>query len=508
MRDAVSWGPFIFDRSAGTLVRDGKLVPIGTRGVALLSALIDADGATIGKNTLLEMAWPGLAIEEGNLTVQIANLRKAMGPRSDGQDWILTVPRVGYRLLRVQPEPILTNTLPSLAVMPFDNLSGDSAQDYFADGFVEDLITALSRFKSFAVAPRSATLVYKGKAVDIRQLGRDLGVRYVLNGSVRRAGKQIRISAQLVDVESGAQLWAEKFDGKFGDVFDMQDSVVESVVAIVEPRVKRAEIERSRRKRPDSLDAYDLYLQAMPDVYSMRPERNARAIALLEQAAKLDPSFAPASAMAGVAYLARHTMQLAGANPEGDVKRALHHARTALADGSEDATVLANAGFLFAQLGFQYDEGFALLRRAVEENPNNSGVLTNIGIACLLAGDLAEGEAYLQRAVRLNRNEFDTHWQLTGIAHIRMAEGKYEEALEVAKRSLGVNSGYDATYWMIIAANAYLGRMEDARDGVRKLQEISPHVSLARIRRGQRARDPHRIDVLIEGMRLAGLPED
>jgi TolB-like protein/Tfp pilus assembly protein PilF len=507
MGDGVSWGPFLFDPTAGTLTREGKSIPIGTRGAPLLSALIAADGASVGKDVLIERAWPGLAVEEGNLTVQIANLRKAMGPRSDGQEWIATVPRVGYRLLKAPSEAIAPSVLPSLAVLPFENLSGDRAQDYFADGIVEDLITALSRFKSFAVAARSSSFVYKGRVVDARQIGQELGVQYVLNGSVRRAGGQVRVSAQLVDAEGGAQLWAEKFDGEVGDVFDMQDSVIENVVAIVEPRVKSAEIERSRRKRPDNLDAYDLYLQALPDVYSMRPDRNARAIQLLEQAVKLDPGFAPAAAMAGIAYLARHTMQLAGANPDEDVQRAVGYARVALSSGSDDATVLANAGFLIAQLGLGYDEGFALLRRAVEENPNNAGVLTNIGIACLLAGDLAEGEAFLRRAIRLNPNEFDTHWQLTGIAHIRMAEGRYEEALEVAKRSLGVNAGYDATYWMLIAANAYLGRMADAQEAVRRLQEISPHVTLARIRRGQRSLDPHRIDVLIEGMRLAGLPE-
>ena len=508
MGDDVSWGPFVFDRAAGTLSREGKPVAVGTRGAPLLSALIDADGAAVGKDALLERAWPGLAIEEGNLTVQIANLRKAMGPRSDGQDWIVTVPRVGYRLLKDLSEPNSASVLPSLAVLPFENLSGDRTQDYFADGIVEDLITALSRFKSFAVAARNSSFVYKGRAVDARQIGRELGVEYVLTGSVRRASGRVRVSAQLSDTENGAQLWAESFNGEVGDVFDMQDRVVENVVAIVEPRVMRAEVERSRRKRPENLDAYDLYLQAMPDVYSMRPDRNARAIHLLGQAVKLDPGFAPAAAMAGIAYLARHTMQLAGANPDEDVQHAVGYARMALASGSDDATVLGNAGFLILQLGLGYDEGFALLRRAVEENPNNAGVLTNIGIACLLAGDLAESEAYLRRAIRLNPNEFDTHWQLTGIAHIRMAEGRYEEALEVAKRSLGVNAGYDATYWMIIAANAYLGRMADAQEAVRRLQQISPHVTLARIRRGQRSLDPHRIDVLIEGMRLAGLPEN
>jgi TolB-like protein/Tfp pilus assembly protein PilF len=395
---------------------------------------------------------------------------------------------------------------PSLAVLPFQNMSGDAEQDYFADGVVEDIITALSRFKSFAVVARNSSFVYKGRAVDVRQVAKELGVRYVLEGSVRRAGTRLRITAQLIETESGTHLWAQNFDGAVEDVFDVQDRITENVVAIVEPRVARAEIERARRKPPDNLDAYDLYLQAMPDVYAMRPEANANAIRLLEQAVVLDPGFAPGVAMAGMAYLARITMQLPGAS-DSDTAACLRHARAALAIGSDDASVLCNCGFLLLEIGLQYEDGFALLKRALAENPNNVGALTNMGIACLLSGDLEEGVIHLERAIKLNPNDIGTHWQLTGIAHIRMAQGRYEEALEVASRSLGVNGGYDATFWMLIAANAYLGRVEVARRYVAALQALSPGASLSRIRRGQHAKDPHRIDVLIEGMRMAGMPE-
>ena len=396
---------------------------------------------------------------------------------------------------------------PSLAVLPFRTMSGDAEQGFFADGVVEDIITALSRFRSFAVIGRHSSFAYKDRAVDVRQVARELGVRYVLEGSVRRAGNRLRITAQLVDAESGRSLWAQNFDGAVEEVFDVQDRIIENVVAIVEPRVKRAEIERSRRKRPESLDAYDLYLHALPDVYAMRPEANANAIRLLERAVALDPGYAPGVALAGMAYLARITMQLSGAT-EADKTACLRHARAALAIGSDDPTVLSNCGFLLLEIGRQYEEGFALLKRAVAENPNNVGALTNIGIACLLSGDLEEGVVHLERAIRLNPNDIGTHWELTGIAHIRMVQGRYEEALEVATRSLGVSGGYDATYWMLIAANAHLGRMEDARRHLAALEAISPQVSLARIRRGQHAKDPYRIDVLIEGMRMAGMPEE
>ena len=280
----VAFGPFLLNPDNGTLLRDGELVAVGQRGALLLGALLRTPGQVRTKAELMDAAWPGAAIEESDLSVQIAALRKVLGPSPDGGEWIATIPRVGYRLVAAPHATMPTQTpaapsksvIPSLAVLPFQNLSGDPEQDYFADGVVEDIITALSRFKSFAVVTRNSSFTFKGKTVDARHVGLELGVRYVLSGSVRRAGPQVRISVRLVDAESSAQLWAEKFDGMVADVFDMQDRVTENVVAIVEPRVKRAEIERSRQKRPESLDAYDLYLQAMPDVYSMRPAQCPR----------------------------------------------------------------------------------------------------------------------------------------------------------------------------------------------------------------------------------------
>jgi adenylate cyclase len=238
----------------------------------------------------------------------------------------------------------------------------------------------------------------------------------------------------------------------------------------------------------------------------MRPETNANAIRLLEKAIALDPGFAQALSLVGHAYLARFTQQLAGAS-DSDAATALRYARASVATGSDDAEVLGMCGMIFVHLSQQYDEGFALLARAVAENPNNPSVLTRFGVACLLGGDLEEGVRNLERAIKLNPNEFATHFQLTGIAHIRMAQGRYEEALAVATQSLAVNSAYHATYWMLIAANAYLGRMDDARLHLASLQRISPGVTLARIRHGQNPKYPHRIEVLIEGIRMAGMPE-
>jgi Tfp pilus assembly protein PilF len=328
----------------------------------------------------------------------------------------------------------------------------------------------------------------------------------VLEGSVRRAGGRLRIGAQLVDGTSGAHLWAQNFDGAAEDIFDMQDRITESVVALVEPKIQRAEIERSRRERPGSLDVYDLYLRTLPDVFVSRPDANARAIALLEQAVALDPAFAPAAAMAAQAYLMRVVMQFDGAGGS-DAARAVEHARAALALTRDDPIVTAFGGFVLLQIAREYDTGLALVRMAVSDNPNSAAILGCAGIGALMGGDLSEAADYLQRALRLDPNGLGTHWQLTGMAHVRMAQGNYEDALRWAVRSQAINPGYDATHWMLIAANAYLGRMDEARKYLAALETISPGISLSRIRLGQKALDPHRIDVLIEGMRLAGMAE-
>jgi adenylate cyclase len=391
-------------------------------------------------------------------------------------------------------------------VLPFQNIGGDAEQDYFADGVVEDIIIALSRFKSFAVIARNSSFVYKGRSIDVREAARELGVRYVLSGSVRRAGQRLRIGAELVDGVSGTHLWGRQFDGDLNEVFAFQDAITESVAAIVEPQVRRAEIERARRERPDSIEAYDLYLRALPDVFATRAGANARALELLKEALAIDSSFAPALAMLSAGYMLRYAMQLPGVTAE-DAPLSVGYARQALALRTENPEALAMCGFVLLQCGYHYDEGLAVLRHALAENPNNATALTQAGIGCLLGGDLEEGESYLQRALRLNPNEFGTHWLLTGIAHIRMAQGRYDEAVEVATRSLALNDGYDATYWMLIAGNALAGRMAEAKRALEGLNAISPGVTLSQIRRGQAARDPRRIEVLIEGMRLAGMPE-
>ncbi|MEX0860580.1 MAG: adenylate/guanylate cyclase domain-containing protein, partial [Cucumibacter sp.] len=326
---------------------------------------------------------------------------------------------------------------PSIAVLPFQNMSGDAEQDYFADGVVEDIITGLSRFKSFAVIARNSSFVYKGRAVDVRQVARELGVRYVLEGSVRRAGARLRITAQMVDGTSGAHLWADRFDGAVEDVFDVQDRITESVIGVIEPQIRQAEIERSRRKRPESLDAYDLCLRALSKIYAMRPDDNAEAYALVMQAVTLEPNYAPFLTTASWVLMARI---IAGwPMLTGDDRAAsLDLVRRAIGDAQGDPEVLAYCGLVLVNIGHDYDRGMQIVVNAVEANPNNQMVLMWAGIAKIHSGNLEESLTHSRRAILMSPRDPTAHLPMTAIAHAQMALGDYGEALKAAERSLAV----------------------------------------------------------------------
>jgi TolB-like protein len=269
-----AFGEFVLDPGCG-LLRNGRAVALGQRGIALLEALLEARGSNVSKDALMERVWPGIAVEESNLTVQVAALRKALGPAPDGQEWIATVPRVGYRFIRTTRETNVAASppelRPALAVLPFSNLSGDPRQDYFADGIVDDIIAALSRFRSFAVVARDCSFGYKGSRMDVQKITAELGVRYVLEGSIRQEGNRLRIVAELVEGQSGTHMWAQTFDGALDGIFDFQDRITERVATLIEPLIQTAEMERSRRERPGSVATYDIYLQALAKISTESP---------------------------------------------------------------------------------------------------------------------------------------------------------------------------------------------------------------------------------------------
>jgi TolB-like protein len=395
---------------------------------------------------------------------------------------------------------------PSIAVLPFQNMSGDPEQEYFADGMVEDIVTGLSRIRWLFVIARNSSFIYKGKPIDVRQVGRELGVRYVLEGGVRKAGSRVRITAQLVEAETGAHLWADKYDGALEHVFELQDQITDRVVGIVEPSLQRSEIERSRRKPPESLDAYDLYLRALPHIAAQMPHHARIALPFLEKALRLAPDYAAVHA-----YIAwcRELCFTRGGFDEADKAAALLHARATIASSTDDATALAVAGFVISMLvksgSAEHEAALGAIERAISINASGATALYLGAQAHGLAGHPDIAASYANRALRLS--PFDP---LAFQAHMALAEGalqedRYEDSAVCFGKAAQASSNFSTAYIYQAIALALAGRVEEAHPILRRGLELEP---------GFRARlfsvhgmAPALAERLVQGSRLLGLPE-
>ena len=391
---------------------------------------------------------------------------------------------------------------PSIAVLPFQNMSGDPAQDYFADGMVEDIVTGLSRIKWLFVIARHSSFVYKGKSVDIRQIGRELGVRYLLEGGVRKSGRRLRITTQLVEAEIGAHLWADRFDGDLEDIFDLQDRITERVVGIVEPSVQKFEIERSRRKRPESHDAHDLYLRALPFVRSLDPESAPIAAGLLTDALKADPNFALAHA-----YLAwSHQIRFARADfDEAEKALAMRHARAAIANEVDDATALAIGAYVIGLLGKDAPSALEAIRRALSFNPSSPAAHFFGGFLYAWSGDPVRGTDLAKRALRLSPFDplaYEAHLAF-GVAALH--QGRYEEAASWWERCSRANPKFGSFFAANSHALALAGRMNEAKAIFTKALELEPSLSIRTIRELGYA--PEIEALWLRAARLLGVPE-
>ena len=367
---------------------------------------------------------------------------------------------------------------PSIAVLPFDNMSGDAEQDYFADGMVEEIITGLARIRWLFVIARNSTFAYKGKSPDIRQVGRELGVRYVLEGSVRRAGGRVRITAQLIGAEDGRHLWADRFDGALDDVFDLQDQITAGVVAAIEPSVRRAEIERAKRKRPDNLDAYDLYLRALEQSYSFTQDGRAAGLALLEQALVLDPDYAEAH---GVAAYCRQQRFLWGGRDPADRAAALAHADAVAAARTDDATALAFAALATSALGRRHDAALVMVERALAQTPSSALAHTVIALVSMMLSRPEEAERHAEHALRLSPFDPLRHLPEGVLAAAKLAGGDAEAALRHAQRGREANPLFAPNLTTLALCQVRLGLLDDARATVERLLEIAPDTRLANL---------------------------
>jgi TolB-like protein len=391
---------------------------------------------------------------------------------------------------------------PSIAALPFQNMSADPEQEYFVDGLVEDILTGLARVKSLTVIARNSSFTYKGKSVDIRQVGRDLGARYVLEGSVRKSGSRLRITAQLIEAESGAHVWADRFEGALDDVFDLQDQITERVVGVIEPSVLKAEIERSRGKPPESLAAYDLRLRAQPHLTHPIPSEAKVAAAYLEDALRLEPNYW--AARADLAHCHEIFFNWGGFDPAERVS-GLKHAQAVLASLTDDATALAKAGFVIWQLGKHYDQSVAAIGKALTYNPSCIAALMWGGVIYALGGESAKAVELADRALRLSPLDPLAWGAHLALGHAALIEDRFDDALSFFDRAINLNPQVGFMHANRAIALALAGRATEAGPSVAKTLEVDPSFRFGLVI--PMIRNPDFAEKWGRGARLAGLPE-
>jgi TolB-like protein/class 3 adenylate cyclase len=410
--------------------------------------------------------------------------------------------------LKVDPPPVALALpdKPSIAVLPFANMSGDAEQEYFADGMVEDIITGLSRMTWLFVIARNSSFTYKGKAVDIKQVGRELGVRYVLEGSVRKAGNRVRITGQLIDASNGAHLWANRFDGDLEDIFDLQDEVTTSVIGAIAPKLEQAEIERAKRKPTEKLAAYDYFLRGMANIYQGTKEANLAALQNFQRAIEIDSDFATAYGMCAYCYVWRKANGWM-VDRERETAETEQLARKAARLGADDAVALCQAGFALAFVVGALDDGAALIDRALVLNPNLATAWRFNGYARVFLGEPELAIEHLNRAVRLSPLDPLIFIVQNGIVLAHFFAGRYDEALSWAQKTLRQNPNYAAAIIMAAVSAALAGREDEMRKAVGRLYEIDPKSGIANFSNVWPLRHAEDLAAFEKGLRLTGLPE-
>jgi adenylate cyclase len=450
--------------NAGEIVEqdDGTIYGDGVNVAARLQALADPGGVCISEVVAAEA--------RNKLPVSFQSL---------GEQRVKNIPEPvrAHRVIFADTEPqpaqaaLPLPAKPSIAVLPFTNMSGDAEQEYFSDGISEDLITAISRIRWLFVIARNSSFTYKGKPVDVKQVGRDLGVRYVLEGSVRKGGSRVRITAQLIDATTGAHVWAERFDRELADVFTLQDEITERIAATIEPELARAELERARRKPPESLDAWDLYQRGLWHVWQFTAEDNAAARALFERATALDPGFAPFCAALALCLLLDHTLYRS--RSERSIDAALEVARRAVALDDKDATAHAVLGRVYTARG-GYDSGIAQLREALRLNPSFALAHYGLGMALVLSGKPTEAIAELDAAQRLSPHDPHLWGFVMFRAWAHLALGDIEHAIEDASLAVRQPRAPFPAWGTLASALGSAGRIEEARAALAKAVELEP----------------------------------
>jgi TolB-like protein len=514
--EVVRFGRFQLDLGRRELLREGARLQLGSRAIDILCVLAAADGNVVTKDEIMNRVWPGLIVSESNIQVHVSALRKALDEGEDGLSYVVTVPGRGYRLVTRPPLSLTADKAPlqpslaipdrpSIAVLPFANLTADPEQEYFADGIVEEITTALSRIRWLFVIARNSSFTYKGRVGDVRQIGRELGVRYVLEGSVRKAGTRVRITGQLIDASSGVHLWADRFEGSLDDIFDLQDQITESVVGAIGPKLERAEIERVRRKPTESLHAYDLFLRGMASLHLWTRESTEVALELFYKATERDPDFVTADGLAAWCYVWR---QLNGWTTDRSYELAeiARLAQRVSESGEDDAVALAFGGLALGYVVGDLEGGAALIDKALVLNPNLAAAWHASGWVRSFLRETDVALQHLSRAIRLSPLDplMFSMLQVTALAHF--IAGHYSEALTWAERAYRERSNSLATIRLMAASYALSGHLQEAQRAIARGRALDPALRLSNLKDRVGPYQTQDFERYVEALRIAGLP--
>ena len=506
-----AFGDHLLDADRRELRRRGEPVALEPQVFDLLLYLLANRDRVVSRDDLIGHVWRGRIVSDSALTTRLNAARTAVGDSGAAQQVIRTIARKGVRFVAdvaeegapkaipAPGEPVLAlPDKPSIAVLPFQNMSGDPDQEYFADGTVEEIITALSRIRWLFVIARNSSFTYKGQAVDVKRVGRELGVRYVLEGSIRKGGNRVRIAAQLIEAQAGTHLWAEHFDGSLEDLFDLQDQVATSVAGIIEPTLQAAETHRSAQYPTKDLTAYDLYLRALPFFYTFAQEGITKALQLLKQAIARDPEYGPALGLASICH-ERSRQDGWSTAPEDDLRQAVDLARRALHASPGDPGVLANAAFVLSWAGEEIEAMIAIMDRALVLNPSYARGWYLSALVRSQAGDADAVIEHVERAMRLSPRERSGPFVVArGVGYFLKRD--FEAAIAALVSVIQEYPGFPASYRLLAASYAHLGRLDEARSTLDRLRTITPLIMPLHLSAYRKTADR---ELYLSGMRLA-----
>jgi adenylate cyclase len=510
---------YAFDTARRQLCRGPDVIAVTPQVFDLLAYLIRHRERVVTKDDLIGAIWNGRIVSDAALTTRLNAARCAIGDSGAEQRLIKTLPRKGFRFVGqvrearevASPNPgdapesaPAVPDKPSIAVLPFANMSGDPEQEYFADGMVEEITTALSRTGWVFVIARNSSFTFKGKAVDIKEVGRRLGVRYVLQGAVRKASGKVRITGQLIEAATGTHIWADRFERDMTDIFALQDDVTLAIVSAVQPKLFQAEIALASRRRPEDLTAYDLFLRAIQQAIRSTRESLAEALRLVQRALELDPGFAGAAALAGVCHM-ENVLRNYAVDPQLDRKEAVRLMRLALSLDDHDPDTLAEAALISALLVGDCETEIEMADRAVTLNPNSYRAWSCRGWVYKVAGQPEEAIRSFERAMRMSPVDPQQFTALTGMGFAFIELRRFDEAIIAGKKAQRHSPWLPGPYRCLASAFAHLGRDAEAREAAARVLKIDPAFTIsawiARSRLSINAK------LMIEGFRKAGLTE-